>query len=81
LFDYVYQVAAYKETGSADRLLARLKSAGLAAEIVRQEQNGTVWYRAVVRFRGRPDDVQSLRDALAPMGIGQILLRSKTPAE
>ena len=79
-FDYVYQVAAFKDTASAERLLTRLKSAGLNAEITNQEQNGTIWYRAMVRFRGTPDDVQSLRDALAPMGINQILMKSKTAA-
>lgn len=80
-FDYVYQVAAFKDNASADRLLTRLKQQGLRAEVLVQTQGDTTWYRAVVHFRGEPEDTRTLREALVPLGINQILLKSKTPVK
>ena len=80
-FDYLYQVAAFKDSESAERLLVRLKQQGLQAEVRTQQQSDATWYRMFVLFRGTPEDTRTLRDALAPLGINQILLRSKTPVQ
>jgi outer membrane protein TolC len=74
-FDYVHQVAAFKHSASAERLRARLTAAGITA----QAGKSGAWHTTLVRSRGGPDDIDTLRARLVPFGIKQIILRSKTP--
>lgn len=79
-FSYTYQVAAYKNEAMSEKLVARLKKAGLKARTEKSRSNGTVWYKTLVDFRGSPDDVNSLRAKLSSHGLSRLILRSKTPA-
>ena len=80
MFNYVYQVAASKDSAMADKLAARLKAAGLKARTEKSQEGNVVWYRTVVDFRGTPDDTDGLRAKLKEQGLGRPILKSKTPA-
>lgn len=79
-FQYVYQVAAYKDQPSCDRFIEKLKKAGLKARVQKSADNGVTWYRVLVDFTGRPDDTDSLRATLQNLGAGKPLMKAKVPA-
>lgn len=81
IFNYVYQVAAYKDGGMSDKLASRLKTVGLKARTEKSVENGTTWYKTVVDFRGSPDDTNSLRAKLKDQGLTRLILRSKVPVK
>ena len=78
-FNYVYQVAAYKDAGMSDKLASKLKTAGIKARTEKSLENGTTWYRTVVDFRGKPDDTDGLRAKLKAQGFTRLILKSKVP--
>ena len=80
VFNYVYQVAASKDSAMADKLATKLKAAGLKARTEKSQEGNVVWYRTVVDFRGTPDDTDGLRAKLKEQGLGRPILKSKTPA-
>ena len=80
-FNYVYQVAAYKDQASCDALTAKLKKAGFSASTEKSENNGSVWYKTLINFKGTPDDVDTLRAGLGAHKIERLILRSKTPVQ
>jgi cell division septation protein DedD len=80
-FNYVYQVAAYKDAAPSDKLVARLKAGGIKARTEMAQEGGTVWYRTMVDFRGSPDDTDGLKEKLGALGLTRLLLKSKTQAE
>lgn len=77
-FDYVYQVAAFKQAAPAEALQKRLEQAGQRADIDIQLRNETTWFLVLVHFRGTPEDIHTLKATLEKFGILKILLRSKT---
>ena len=79
VFNYVYQVAAYKDADMSDKLAARLKAAGIKARTEKTQDGGGVWYRTVVDFRGSPDDTDGLRAKLKTQGLTRLILRAKVP--
>lgn len=79
-FDYVYQVAAFKEEGPAKVMRGKLESAGLRARVETQKDKTVTWYRILVSFRGTPEDTRALRATLLQQGIDKIIMRSKVPA-
>ena len=81
VFNYVYQVAAYKNGGMSDKLASKLKAAGLKARTEKSVENGTTWYKTLVDFRGSPDDTNTLRAKLNAQGFTRLILRSKVPAK
>lgn len=78
-FDYIYQVAAFKEEAPAKTLRAKLESAGLRIRIESQKEGSVTWYRLLVNFRGTPEDTRNLKGTLQKQGIDKIIMRSKTP--
>ena len=80
-FNYVYQVAAYKEADMSDKLAAKLKAAGVKARTEKSQENGGTWYKTVVDFRGTPDDTDKLRAKLKPLGFSRLILKSKVPIQ
>lgn len=79
LYDYVYQVAAYKDQASCDALVQKLKQNGFKASTEKSESNGSTWYKTLIHFRGTPDDVDKLREGLAVHKLDRLIMRSKTP--
>lgn len=79
-FDYVYQVAAFKDEGPAKTMRGKLETAGLRARVETQKDKTVTWYRILVSFRGTPEDTRALRATLLKQGIDKIIMRSKVPA-
>ena len=77
--DYVYQVAAFKSGPPAEALQTKLQAAGMKTTIEKQQVGAVTWHKLLISFRGRQEDVQTVKDALAKQGITHILLRSKKP--
>lgn len=79
IFDYVYQVASFKEGAMADAFAAKLEKAGFKTgkESV-QAGNGT-WHRVLVLFQGTPDETDILKAGLKEFKIKKPLMRSKKP--
>ena len=73
LFDYSFQVAAFKDKADADKLRARLESKGLRS---RQQKSGKVLL-VLVNLRGTELDAANQREELQRMKLGKPLLASK----
>ena len=81
IYHYVYQVAAYRSEAPCIAFVDRLNKAGFRARMERSESSGAIWYRAMIDFTGRPDDIDALREAMKTYGIDRLLMRSKIPAQ
>lgn len=79
VYRYVYQVAAYKDEAACAAFANTLKKAGFNARVQKSDSDGTVWYRTMIDFTGRPDDTDTLRDNLKKYDVPRALLKSKTP--
>lgn len=79
IYDYVYQVAAYRDQASCDALVQKLGRNGFKASTEKSDNNGSVWYKTLIHFRGAPDDVDKLREGLAAHKLDRLIMRSKTP--
>lgn len=82
LFDYVLQVAAFKNSSQADTLREKLEGAGLRTRMaVEKAPNGKArWYRVQVLLRGTEEDVTGAKDVLVRSGIKDAQVASKKPA-
>lgn len=72
-FDYVYQVAAFKDKTDADKVLARLEKRGMRSRL---QKSGKV-FLVMVSLRGTEQDAAGMRKVLAEMKLGKPLLSSK----
>jgi len=81
VYHYVYQAAAYKSEAPCAAFVNKLNKAGFRARTDRSESGGTVWYRAMIDFTGKPDDTDALRVSMQKYGVQRLLMRSKTPAQ
>lgn len=80
-FDYVYQVAAFKDAAQAEALRAKLENKGLTAEVAKASVKGQVWHRVRILFTGTPSQTDPMREAVESV-TGQKPLRvSKQPAK
>ena len=79
VFDYVFQVAAYKSADPCDRLVEKLKKAGLKCSTEKTEGKNVTWYKALVTLRGTAEEAKALEAALAVHKLSAPLLRSKKP--
>ncbi len=79
IFDYVYQVAAFREEGQAAKMRDALQRAGIKAGVEKESQNGSVWFKVITPFRGSPEDTRVLKEALNKSGIDKVILKSKSP--
>ncbi len=82
IFDYTFQVAAYKDKASAEAFVARLKKDGLNGSIsVSKDAGGVTWHRVIMPLRGTADDVTALQDKLKKYGINKIMRQGKQPVK
>ncbi len=81
VYNYVYQVAAFKDMPSTESMRKKLQAAGIATRVEKSAEGGTTWYKLLTPFRGRPEDTRALKNALAGQGLPRVILRSKTPAQ
>ncbi len=77
-YDYVYQVASFRDRPSADSLRTTIESAGLTSRVESGEASGSTWYRVMVLFRGTPEATRNMKETLARLGINKPLMKSKT---
>ncbi len=75
LFDYVYQVAAFRDKEDADRLRKTLNSQGMRARVIKSGKVQLV----LVMLRGTERDAGNLRQEMENMGLGTPLRTSRNP--
>ena len=79
-FDFVYQVAAFRESEQADKLRERLEGEGVRTSMERSPaRDGKSLYKILVLRRGTEDDNKQLLALLDRLRLGFPLLRSKKP--
>ncbi|MDR0339345.1 MAG: SPOR domain-containing protein, partial [Desulfovibrio sp.] len=64
VYRYVYQVASYKSAEGSHRFAEKLKAAGFTASTEKSQGIDAVWYRTLIDFIGKPNDMDALRDKL-----------------
>lgn len=81
VFDYVYQVASFKQAEMAEALSAKLVAAGLRTAIQAGEAKGTTWHRVQVLYHGTPASTAEMKAVLTKLGMGKPLLKKKTASQ
>lgn len=77
VYDYTYQVAAFRDMPSAEILHDKIRQKGYRASIASGTANGATWYRILVQFRGTAPAAVSLKEALRNLGIQKPFRKSK----
>lgn len=75
LFDYLFQIAAFREENGADNLREKLEGAGYRTIL---QKNGKMLV-ILVRVRGTEANAQELRNLALSMRLGDPLLKHKQP--
>jgi len=79
-FDFVYQVAVFRDAGQADRLRERLEGAGLRTALeTSPAKGGKSLYKVLALRRGTEEDDKQLLAVLERLKLGPPVLRSKKP--
>lgn len=73
MFDFVYQVAAFKSADDADRLRKKLEERGIRSRL---QKSGKVQL-VMVSLRGTELDAANLREELGRMKLGAPMQKSK----
>ncbi len=73
IFDFIFQVATFKEDASVDRLREQLEGKGLRTKM---EKAGK-FYRVLVLMRGTEEQAQTLQELMVEMKLGKPLQRGK----
>lgn len=81
VYDYVYQVAAFRKVEMAEALGGKLEAAGLSTNIAAGDAKGSTWYRVQVLHSGTPASTEQMREILAEFGIRKPLLKKKTQVQ
>lgn len=81
VYDYVYQVAAFRKAEQAEAFAAKLEKAGLQTLIASGKAKGSTWYRLQVLHSGTPASTGEMRAILARHGIKKPLLKKKTKVQ
>ncbi|MGE4551702.1 MAG: SPOR domain-containing protein [Desulfovibrionaceae bacterium] len=81
LYDYVYQVAAFRDLPAAEGLRDRLAAEGLQAEVRTVETKGVTWNRVRVLFTGSPTQTRPLRETITRITKIKPVLVGKTEAK
>ncbi|MBG0791203.1 MAG: SPOR domain-containing protein [Desulfovibrionaceae bacterium] len=81
VFDYVYQVAAFRKVEMAEALGRKLEAAGLTTHITSGDSKGSTWYRVQVLHTGTPASTEGMREVLARFGIQKPLLKKKSQVQ
>jgi len=79
-FDFIYQAAAFRDAGQADRLRERLEGEGVRTVLeTSPARDGRNWYKVLAVRRGTEEDSKQLLAVLERLRLGQPMLRSKKP--
>jgi len=79
-FDFIYQVAAFRDSGQADRLRERLEGEGVRTTMeTSPAKDGKSLYKVLALRRGTEEDDRQLLAVLERLKLGPSLLRSKKP--
>lgn len=82
VYDFVFQVVAYKNSSQADSLRERLEQDGLRTRMtIEKDANGRAkWYRVQVIVRGNEDEAAAVKTRLGKLGLKDPTIASKKPA-
>jgi len=79
-FDFIYQVATFRDTEQADKLRERLEGEGVRTTLERTPtKDGKNLYKVLAVRRGTEEDNKQLLALLDRLRLGLPLLRSKKP--
>ena len=79
-FDFVYQVAAFRDAAQADRLRERLEGDGVRTALEKSPtKDGRSLYKVLAMRRGTAEDDMQLLGVLERFKLGPPMLRSKKP--
>jgi len=79
-FDFIYQVATFRDTEQADKLRERLEGEGVRTTLERiPTKDGKNLYKVLAVRRGTEEDNKQLLALLDRLKLGLPLLRSKKP--
>jgi hypothetical protein len=81
VFDYVYQVASFRQSEMAEALSDKLVAAGLRTSIESGKAKGSTWYRVQILHHGTPASTAGMKAVLATQGLGKPLLKKKTATQ
>ena len=83
VYDFVFQVVAYKNSGQADTLRERLEGKGLRTRMTIERDSGgkARWYRVQVLLRGTEADAARAKEILGSMGLKDIVQASRKATE
>ena len=79
VFVFNYQIAALASMDQAQAFLKKLDPAAVKTSVVTATHEGKTWYRVYVHHQGNVDSAMALKEQLKSKGIGNVLLRSRTP--
>ena len=79
VFVFNYQIAALASMEQARTFIKRHNRSGLKTSVVTAAHEGKTWYRVYVHHQGTVDSAVALKEQLKAKGIGNMLLRSRTP--
>lgn len=79
-YEFLYQVAAFRDMEKAEVLHSRLMQSGITASITKVFKGSQHWYRVLVGFRGTESQAQTVKNKLDELGINEPLLKSKKPS-
>ena len=77
VYDYIYQVASFRQPEMAEALSARLVAAGLRTAVEAGKAKGSTWHRVQVLYHGTPASTAGMKAVLAKQGLGKPLLKKK----
>jgi len=81
-FDFIYQVAVFRENEQADKLRERLEGEGVRHSMEKSPaKDGKSLYKILVMRRGTEEDNKQLLSLLERLRLGPPLLRSKKPVQ
>lgn len=76
-FDYIYQIASFKDEKAANIFADKVKKAGLKARVATSKSGSVTWTRVVVDFRGTPKDTNLLREKLKQFNVDKMVMLKK----
>jgi len=79
VFVFNYQIAALESMEQAQTFIKRHDLSGYKTSVVTANHQGKTWYRVYVHHQGTVDSALALKEQLKGKGIGNMLLRSRTP--
>lgn len=78
-YAYTYQAASVADAKSAEAAREKVRARGYKADVEQAAADGKTIYRIVVHFTGKPEETRKIKDDLADLAGGKLLMRSKTP--